>query len=160
MRSRNSEKTPEFRYHVSGTRMIFFQLAFVLLEKGQEDLLGQDHPGRLAPQPPRALPAPEALSQDEVHVADRDVILGQADEGKLAGDEAADQGHSDADRLFRRNVDLPLGNVAEFPQGLVDLHGRGLVAVDHHGKGLGLFLLAGQVDVIFNLVRRKDVFAK
>ena len=59
--------------------------------------------------------------------------------------------------LFRGDINLSLGNLAKFPEGPVDLHGGGLVAVDDHAQGLGLIPLPGQVDVTLDFPGEKEL---
>ena len=57
-----------------------------------QDVLGQDHAGRLAAQLAGALAGPEDPRQEAAEVVDREVVAGDADELQPLAEEAADQG--------------------------------------------------------------------
>ena len=138
---------PRFR-----DRDVFLELGVPLREDGQEDLLGNDHAGRLAAELARVGDVSDGVAQHRVDVPDGDVVLGDADERELAGDVVRKQGDADAFRLLARDVQLPLGDVAELAQGAPDRLRGGAVTGHHPAQLLALVPLADQVDPVLRLL--------
>jgi len=120
-----------------------------------QDLPAQQHARGLAPHQARAVIVGHDAVHQVVEVADPQVLLGEALELQLLGDEAPDQRQPNGDRLPLRQRGLAHGQPAELPHLLCQHRMRYLGQARDLLQGQRLLPLSRQVDQILDLVPRE-----
>jgi hypothetical protein len=108
---------------------------------GPQDVLGQDHAGRLAAQLAGALAGPEDARQQAAKIVHREMIAGDADELQALAQEAADERDPGLQVIGRGQGLLVLpGRAAEAVDDLLDLDQRDLPLLGRHHEEAQLVL--------------------